>query len=63
MEKKQYVIRDLTTQAYFYAIEILGTYVFYTKKKEEAPRYDENRVFKMMDVLRKRGARVIHEAV
>lgn len=63
MKKKKYVIRDLVTHGYFFAMEIMGSATYYTKKKDEAPRYTDNQVFNVLCILRKRGARVIHEAV
>ena len=60
-KEKKYFIRDLKG-SYFFALS-LGADVFFTKTKEEAPRYNNRQVFLILSVLRNRGAKVIFEQV
>ena len=60
-KKKVFVIRDLTTISYFWRTEPFFTY--FTKDKNVSPRFEDDKIFETLEVLRERGHKVIHEAV
>lgn len=60
---RKFVIRDLITHGYFFATEVIGPAIYYTKIKENSPQFDECKIFKVMERLRQKGAKIIHEPV